>query len=191
MPSWNSNRIFDRPTNGREISSSVFGLTRRTRLYIHCTCSPSLPRAFSPLCSQFFSSSIHLSLSSSVCISFSLLFTFSIPRPPIHLYSSIFIPHSPYLFCLCWSAATSKTWNKSDVDFEEENAVSFSGDRGVTQSAGETRIPMTCTVEQREGGKQGWDRSKRRTLMLIYTQKEKNRGGRGRPSTVDHWDVEH
>ena len=34
MPSWNSNRIFDRPSNGREISSSVFGLTRRTRLYI-------------------------------------------------------------------------------------------------------------------------------------------------------------
>ena len=34
MPSWNSNRIFDRPANGREISSSVFGLTRRTRLYL-------------------------------------------------------------------------------------------------------------------------------------------------------------
>ena len=34
MPSWNSNRIFNRPSNGREISSSVFGLTRRTRLYL-------------------------------------------------------------------------------------------------------------------------------------------------------------
>ena len=34
MPSWNSNRIFNRPSNGREISSSVFGTTRRTRLYI-------------------------------------------------------------------------------------------------------------------------------------------------------------
>ena len=34
MPSWNSNRIFDRPRNGREISSSMFGLTRRTRLYV-------------------------------------------------------------------------------------------------------------------------------------------------------------
>ena len=33
MPSWNSNRIFDKPTNGWEISSSVFGTTRRTRLY--------------------------------------------------------------------------------------------------------------------------------------------------------------
>ena len=32
--SWSSNRIFDRPINGREISSSVFGQTRRTRLYL-------------------------------------------------------------------------------------------------------------------------------------------------------------
>ena len=30
--SWSSQRIFNRPINGREISSSVFGLTRRTRL---------------------------------------------------------------------------------------------------------------------------------------------------------------
>ena len=32
--SWDSNRIFDRPRNGREISSSIFGLTRRTRLQV-------------------------------------------------------------------------------------------------------------------------------------------------------------
>ena len=31
--SWSSNRIFDRPINGWEISSSVFGQTRCTRLY--------------------------------------------------------------------------------------------------------------------------------------------------------------
>ena len=32
--SWSSNRIFDRPINGWEISSSVFGQTRCTRLYL-------------------------------------------------------------------------------------------------------------------------------------------------------------
>ena len=32
--SWRSNRIFDRPINGWEISSSVFGQTRCTRLYV-------------------------------------------------------------------------------------------------------------------------------------------------------------
>ena len=30
--SWSSHRIFNRAINGREISSSVFGVTRRTRL---------------------------------------------------------------------------------------------------------------------------------------------------------------
>ena len=32
--SWSSNRIFDRPINGWEISDSVFGQTRCTRLYV-------------------------------------------------------------------------------------------------------------------------------------------------------------